>query len=74
MIDNCLSIIFISFFILLFNIYLQSDHRVVKAWGIEEEIFGGAPLAKFETSKSRKSIRLFMESFPNSKVKIIGVL
>lgn len=54
------------------NVYSQSNY-ILKAWAIEEEIFGGAPPPQFEKPTVRKSIRFFMETLSNTKVKIIAV-
>ena len=57
----------------LLNIYAQSNHVVIKAWAIEETLIGGAPPPKSQKAIFRKSLRFFLETKSDSKVKVIGV-
>ena len=69
----CLFVINILLQGLISNVYPQSNNIVVKAWAIDEEISGGAPPPEFQKPLFRKSIRFFMETIPNYKVKIICI-
>ncbi len=53
--------------------FCQVNNVVVRAWGVEETMMGGAPPPEMEKPINRTSRRFFLETKPDTKVKIIAV-
>jgi len=56
-----------------FHSFLQPKPKIAKAWAIEEEILGGAPLQASQKPLVFKTCRFFLETTLNTKLKVIAV-
>lgn len=68
-----LSILFLFFKCLSCTLYCQTNNPIVKAWGIAQQVNGGAPESAAQTPIQRLSYRFFLQTILHSKVKIIAV-
>lgn len=58
---------------IMFQAFCQPNNIVIKAWGIEETLMGGAPPTEHEKPLNRTSQRFFLETKPGTKVKVLTV-
>lgn len=58
---------------MLCHVFGQDNKIIIKGWGIEQQIMGGAPPADFQKTILRHQYRFFLETIAHASIKIIAV-